>query len=69
MPIEMLKTARGMMDGTVIMFEAGRTYSEAEGTINGRLAASFVRDGLARKVDKPEPAPKRKAAQAKAEYQ
>ena len=39
MPIEMLKSARGMMDGKVVLFEAGRTYSKAEGTINGRLAS------------------------------
>jgi hypothetical protein len=68
MPIEMLKSARGMMDGKVALFEAGRTYSKAEGTINGRLADAFVRDGLARKVEKPEPEPKKKAAQPKAEY-
>jgi len=68
MSIEMLKTARGMMDGKVTQFEAGQTYSKAEGTINDRLAESFVRDGLARKIEKPEPEPKKKATQSKAEY-
>jgi hypothetical protein len=68
MPIEMLKAARGMVDGKVVWFEPGKTYSKAEGTINDRLAQAFIRDGLARKIEKPEPEPKKKAAQSKAEY-
>jgi hypothetical protein len=68
MPIEMLETARGMLDGKEVRFEAGKTYSKAEGTINDRLAESFVRDGLARKIEKPEPESKKRAAQSKAEY-
>jgi hypothetical protein len=66
MGIQMLKAARGMVDGKVVWFEVGQVYSVADRTINDRLAQSFVRDGLAKEIA--EPAPKKKAAQSKVEY-
>ena len=70
MAVEMLKTARGMLEGKVTTFEAGQAYSEADGTINDRLSRSFVRDGLAKEIveHKPAPEPRKKATQGKQEY-
>jgi hypothetical protein len=68
MEIRMLKAARGMVDGKVVWFEVGRVYSVKDRTINDRLANAFVRDGLAKEIADAEPAPKKKAAQSKAEY-